>query len=202
MLAGVRAAAVGCGPRQRAVFARALAAQGGELVDLQAGRPCLLFVSGAQSSTNDPLLGGLTHILVEDRSISQPALLRELRGSSTHSALVVHSSWLTDSLRQGGRQDEAPYLVGLRSPLKRKLDDGDGAVERAGEPGRWSSLGESVRYRLHGDEDGLSGEPTRLLCLDLDGTVIRTRSGRVFPRDEFDWVPAPPICRLHSLSPF
>ena len=205
MFVGVRAAAVGSGPRQRGVFADALAARGGELVDLLAGgRPCPLFVSGAQSAANDPLLRGLTHVLVEDRSLTQPALLRELRGSSTHSALVVHSSWLSDSLRLGLRLEEAAYLLRLRSPSKRKLDaDADCRGQADGvEPAPWCSLGNSVRYRLNGDGDGPSEEPVRLLCLDLDGTVVRTRSGRVFPRDEFDWVThLPPLTATPNSPP-
>ena len=199
MLAGVRAAAVGSGPRQRAVFAGALQAQGGELVDLQSGRVCPLF-SAAQRELSDPLLEGLTHVLVEDWTTSRSALLRELRGSSTFAAQLVHSSWLSDSLRLGSRQDEAAYLLRLSSPSKRKLDADPGSAAGPGEPGRWSSLDDSVRYRLHCDGERVSGEPARLLCLDLDGTVIRTRSGRVFARDEFDWVPAAPQHRCTSLS--
>ena len=194
MLAGVRAAACCCGPKQREVFRRALVSLGGELVDVRPAFP--LF--GSASSGNDSLLRGLSHILVEDREASLSALLRELGGSSTHSALLVHSSWLSDCLRLGSRLDEGPYLLDPSPDGKRKFEATTDGHEHLGvtgkesskkpKRGQWESLGATCLYRLHDDGEAPLDQPVRLLCLDLDGTVVRTRSGRVFPRDEFDWV--------------
>jgi hypothetical protein len=208
MFSTLRAVLIGVGPRQRALIGEQFMRCGGELLDLRdKSKVFPLFKSSATSpdSSATAISASLTHVFVEERGIALNTLLRELHCDSLPASIqVVHTSWLTDSLKQNSLMEEGPYLINLGVALKRtalegmmngpkrlKANEGVGISAAAaagfssssvaqGVVDTWTvSANESYMYKLSG------ANPTghKLIGFDMDSTVIKTRSGKAFAGD-------------------
>lgn len=173
---------------------------------------------GASKARNDAALAQASHVVTEDRLATRAALLRELCVSAIPEGVrVVHSSWLADSLRQGALLPEAAYSIfphptvppseppseppsvpaaALAAAMSPKATLTAGKRKRGeAEQTLSSSEGAACTVGGWGERDGCvyklaaSAPPfCRVLAMDMDSTLIKTRSGSKFPKDEFDWV--------------
>ncbi|XP_076290389.1 polynucleotide kinase 3'-phosphatase [Lasioglossum baleicum] len=89
-----------------------------------------------------------------------------------------------------GRKSKRNTETGILKFLKKdnmssdKSEDGRSSVNLKDEQGTWESIdkGELLMYTTNGVE----GRP-KIAAYDMDGTLIKTRSGLVFPKDYDDW---------------
>ena len=61
---------------------------------------------------------------------------------------------------------------------------GDVVSDNDGRGGEWRKLAEGRLFVRLVEGDGGS---SKIAAFDIDGTIITTQSGRVFPKDEHDW---------------
>jgi hypothetical protein len=86
-----------------------------------------------------------------------------------------------------GRVQSIARLAGL------KIESPSIQTRHTGQQAQWVVEG-GIMFRCHGstssnDGDSKSHRYRRMICFDMDGTLIATKSGKTFPIDEHDWKP-------------
>lgn len=198
MLTSVRCLLVGFAQKQFTILKKNIEKNGGFVFD---PRPASMF-------GRTPLPSDLTHIILERREFTMEALCKTLNTDDISPVVLnVHVSWIADSIKNSVRQLEEGYSIQIVNsttqpgseiiPTKRQR-----IAETISHHGghRESFCDDSIDYSQIMCESWCESGTTMFKLLpilesscvdcvafDMDGTLIKTKSGNVFAKDENDW---------------